>query len=434
MVDTRSDSYLKKLEEENRRLRVSLEELTILNDITRAISAAWSVDRIMELIVKKSIKHIKAEQGAVMLLDPKNEEKPFQTMIRRADITETTLPFRLDTQLIGWLLKYKKPLLSNDLENDERFKVDRTKDQPIRSVLSVPLLFKGRMIGSLNVFNKRTEEGFTDADKRLLSIIGTESAQVIESARLYEDEQALKVMQKEMKIAYKIQVGLLPQGAPDIPGYDIWGRSIPAKDVGGDYFDFIPREGARLGVCLGDVSGKGMPAALLVANIQAALRGYVLQGLCPEDCLGRSNEHLLTGMNLDRFVTLFYAMLDSKAHDLHYSNAGHNPPFLFRAGKEPRRLEVGGVALGCMGKAIYTAGRVTLDMGDILLVYSDGITEAIDRQEQLFGETRLAELVTANSGDTAERLVERIVEAVQQHAGELPQMDDMTAVVVKRCN
>jgi sigma-B regulation protein RsbU (phosphoserine phosphatase) len=432
MVDTRSDNYVKKLEEENRRLRVSLEELTILNDISRAISTAWSVDRIMELIVKKSIKHIKAEQGAVTLLDPKDEEKPFHTMIRRADITETTLPYRLDTQLMGWLLKYKKPLLSNDLEHDERFKVDYNKEQPIRSLLSVPLLFKGRMIGSLNVFNKRTEGGFTDADKRLLSIIGTESAQVIESARLCEDEQALKVMQKEMKLAYKIQMGLLPQAAPDIAGYDICGRSIPAKDVGGDYYDFIPRGDDRLSICLGDVSGKGMPAALLVANIQAALRGNVLQGLPPEECLERSNTHLLTSMNPDRFVTLFYAVLDSKAHELSYANAGHNRPLLFRALGEPERLEVGGVALGCMDRANYAVGRVVLRAGDVLLVYSDGITEAIDKEESLFGEARLVSLVRANSGDTAERLIERIVEAVGDHAGELPQMDDMTAVVVKR--
>ena len=432
MADTRSEGYVKKLEEENRRLRVSLEELTILNDISRAISAAWSVDRIMELIVKKSIKHIKAEQGAVMLLDPKDEQKPFHTMIRRADITETTLPYRLDTQLMGWLLKYKKPLLSNDLENDERFKVDRDKERPIRSLLSVPLLFKGRMIGSLNVFNKRVESGFTDADKRLLSIIGTESAQVIESARLYEEEQALKAMQKEMKLAYKIQMGLLPQAAPEIAGYDIWGRSIPAQDVGGDYYDFILRGDDRLGICLGDVSGKGMPAALLVANIQAALRGNVSQGLPPGECLERSNAHLLASMNPDRFVTLFYGVLDGKAHEVCYANAGHNRPFVFRAGGRPERLGIGGVALGCLDQATYTEGRAMLDPGDILLVYSDGITEAIDKEEGLFGEERLADLVVANAGDTAERLVERIVEAVREHAGELPQMDDMTAVVVKR--
>ena len=275
MADTERENYIARLEDENRELKVALTELTILHDIARAISSASSLERVMELIVRKCIKHLKAEQGAVMLLEKGDREKAFHTMIRRADTSATTLPYRLYSQLRGWMLKYRKPLLINDLQSDPRVKVGADKNQPIRSLLSVPLLYKGRMVGSLNVFNKRSEEGFTEADKRLLTIIGSESAQVIENARLYEEEQALLIMQQEMKLAYKIQVGLLPQTAPQITGYDIWGKSIPAKEVGGDYYDFVRMDEHRLGVCLGDVCGKGMPAALLMANLQAALRGQV---------------------------------------------------------------------------------------------------------------------------------------------------------------
>jgi sigma-B regulation protein RsbU (phosphoserine phosphatase) len=432
MAGTKGEAYTKRLEDENRLLKQAVEELTILNDISRAISSAWSLDDIMELIVRKCIKHFEAEQGSVILLDAAQEEKDFRTMIRRADRSEKVLPYRLGMQLRGWMLKYQKPLLINDLKGDSRFKVVLEKDQPIRSVLSVPLLFKGRMVGLLNVFNKKTRGGFTEADKRLLAIIGTESAQVIESARLYEEAQALSLMQKEMKVAYEIQMGLLPQTAPEIEGYDIWGKSIPAKDIGGDYYDFVRMDDGRLGICLGDVSGKGMPAALLMANVYATLRGQILQGLGPRECLERANKHLLAGMDAGRFVTLFHATLDGKTDQVCYCNAGHNHPFLFKEGKEAVRLTVSGVALGCMESPSYTEGCVEMAPGDIMLLYSDGITEAVNKDVEMFGEQRLADVVTANRGDGAEQLVEKIIAAVRQYSGETSQMDDMTAVVMKR--
>jgi sigma-B regulation protein RsbU (phosphoserine phosphatase) len=432
MCDTRSESYIRRIEEENQRLKSELDKLTTLNDIARAISSAWSLERIMELIVRQCIKHLKAEQGSVTLLDLENHDKPFQTMIRRGDRTETILPFRLDAQLRGWMLQYQQPLLVNDLQSDPRFTVDPKRDQPIRSILSVPLRSKGRMIGSLNVFNKREDEGFTDADQQLLTIIGTESAQVIENARLYEEERALQVMQKEMRLAYEIQTGLLPQGAPEIAGYDICGKSIPAQDVGGDYYDFIRLGAHRTGISLGDVSGKGMPAALLMANLQATLRAQTIQGLSPEECLKRSNTHLLGSMDPGRFITLFYAVLDGQSDELIYANAGHNHPFLLKGGKEPGRLDISGIALGSMEQACYSEGRVTMVPQDICVLFSDGITEAVNKDEELFGEHRLSRVVTENCGDSAERLIERIFEAVTHHAGSSPQMDDMTAVVIKR--
>jgi sigma-B regulation protein RsbU (phosphoserine phosphatase) len=432
MVDTKSDSYIRRIEKENERLKTSLEELTILHDIASAISSAWSLERIMELIIRKSIKHCKAEQGAVMLFDPTDEQKPFHTMIRRADTSRNVMPYSLDTQLTGWMLKYKQPLVIGDLRSDARFRVDPEKAQPVQSVLSVPLLFKGRMIGSLNVFNKQTPEGFTEADKRLLTIIGTESAQVIESARLYEKEQAWLLMQKEMKLAYKIQTGLLPQVAPDMSGYDIWGKSIPAKEVGGDYYDFVQMGEHRLGICLGDVSGKGMPAALLMANLQATLRSQIFQKSGTSVCLERANGHLLRSMDSGRFVTLFHAVLDGRTHDLRYSNAGHNYPFLLKGGREPGRLDVGGVALGCMENPRYAETSVTLNPGDIVLLYSDGITEAANKELELFGENRLTQVVADNHDDSAEQIIDKIVEAVREHSGQSTQSDDMTAVIVKR--
>ncbi len=205
-----SESNLK-LQEENKRLRTAIEELSVLNEISTAISSTQPLEQIIELIVRKCVKNIKVEQGAVMLLDEKDEDKPFRTMIRKQDSVSSILPFRLDTQLTGWMLKNKTPLLINNLENDTRFKYLMNEDFPIHSLLSVPMIVKGKMIGLLTIFNKKTEVGFTNNDQRLLGIIAAQSAQIIENARLYHEEQNLQHLQEEMHLAYEIQINLLPK-------------------------------------------------------------------------------------------------------------------------------------------------------------------------------------------------------------------------------
>ena len=254
-------SKIKALEEENHRLKIAIEELSALNDVATAITSNQSVEDVIDLIVRKCIKHLKAQQTVVMLLDEKDLVNPFHTMIRKQESISDLLPYRLDTQLTGWMLKNRSPLMINDFQKDERFKFVIKKDFPINSLLSVPMLLKGKMVGLLTVFNKHSDTGFTIEDQRLLSILAAQSSHIIENARLYEKEQALIRLQGEMRLANDIQVNLLPKSTPQIPGYLIAGKSIPAKDVGGDYFDFIPLKDNLVAFCLGDISGKGIPAA-----------------------------------------------------------------------------------------------------------------------------------------------------------------------------
>jgi serine phosphatase RsbU (regulator of sigma subunit) len=432
MVEKPRDQDIDRIEKENARLRTAVEELSILNDIATAVSSASSLERTIELIVHKCIKHLKVEQATITLLDGKQGETPFHTIIRGADTSNEILPYRLDTELTGWMLKNQKPLLINDLSSDSRFSAKDQGACPIRSLLSVPLLIKGRMIGLLNVFNKRTEKGFTDADARLLGIIATQSAQVIEHARLFVEEQTLKLIQEEMKLAYKIQMDLLPKEPPRLAGYDIAGISIPAKAVGGDYFDFIALDDHTLAFCLGDVSGKGMPAALLMANLQATLRGQIMIDPSPKSCLSRSNALIFRSTDEEKFATLFYGIIDCGTHRISYSNAGHNYPLLLKAGGQPSRLELGGLILGCFEDCTYSEDTIVLDPGDVLLIYSDGITESINADEDEFGEGKLIDILWKNSSGAAAQIIDQIVRAVRAHAGESSQRDDMTLLVVKR--
>jgi hypothetical protein len=194
------------------------------------------------------------------------------------------------------------------------------------------MVAQGRIMGVLTLYNKKHEDGFTEEDQRLVAILAGQSAQVVENARLYQEEQELLRVQEELRLAFQIQITLLPSTTPTLDGYDIAGTSIPAQSVGGDYFDFIPVSDNRLGLCVGDVAGKGLPAAMLMANIQATVRSLALTGDPVSLLLERSNRLLCQRLQKHMFVTLFYGELDAVTHRFVYANAGHNRPYLIRAG------------------------------------------------------------------------------------------------------
>jgi len=262
--------------------------------------------------------------------------------------------------------------------------------------------------------------------------IAAQSVQVIENARLYEKEQALFRMQEEFRLASEIQYGLLPKSAPRMEGYDITGVSYPARIVGGDYYDFIPIDTNRLAVCVGDISGKGLPAALLMANLQATIRGQTLLNPPPKDCLQRSNKLLYQSTDPKKFATLFYGILDTEKNRFLYSNAGHNKPILFSEKKRPRLLNVAGIALSFMENFSYDEESIALNPGDVLLIYTDGITEAMNAFDEEFGDEKLEALVNTAIDLSADELTEKVVASVKQHAGDRDQSDDFTLVIIKR--
>jgi len=421
-----------RLGRENLRLQRAVEELGILNEIAMAINSTLALEKILDLVTQRCVHHLGAEQGAVLLLEEQKTARPFQTICRVGDTSHQRLPFRLDDQLTGWMLKYRSPLLINDMRADRRFATGEGDLFAVHSLLCVPMVNKGKMIGLLVVFNKKTAGGFSVDDQRLLAIIASESAHVIENARLAEKENALLYMQEELRLAYEIQNNLLPKEPPRLTGYDIAGKSIPAKEVGGYYFDFLAFEEHRLAFCLGDVSGKGLPAALLMANLQAAVRSQTMSGTSLTSCLERANSLLFRNTSPEKFATLFFGCLDSSGHVLHYSNAGHNHPFLIGNEMEPQRLSAGGLALGCFESFPFEESQVQMNPDDLLVVFSDGISEAVNNAGEEFGEARISELAMANRNASAAELIEKILQNVGAHAGDRPQQDDMTLVVVKR--
>jgi serine phosphatase RsbU (regulator of sigma subunit) len=391
---------------EIQKLKLAVKELSVLNDIATAVSTTHDLNQVIELIVHECVNHLNVEQGAIMLLDSTETDDQFRTIVREIDTDTDIVPYHFGVQLSGWMIKNQMPLLINDFPNDNRFVNLSGEEFPINSILSVPLKTKGKIIGVLNVFNKISEDGFTPNDQRMLSIIAAQSAQAIESARLYDEEKSLKIIEEELNFATEIQTNLLPKLNPQIDGFDIAGKSVPAKEVGGDYYDFIPIDKNKNAICLGDISGKGMPAAMLMANLQATLRGQALFTSSAEECLTRANKLLYRSTDLQKFATLFYGILDTAESTFHFSNAGHDFPFLIDSDKKVTRLTKGGTVLGFMEDYQFEEDSIKLNTSDTIIIYSDGIPDAMNEQNEYFGEDRLLAILTENIKSTAEMFIE----------------------------
>lgn len=411
------------------RLRKSLAELSTINDLARALSVNFNLDDILKTVIKRTNSVMRASQSTITMLDS-NDFTRDGTLVR--EIEHSNDPhFHLHQSLIGLMLNKKKPFIFNDPARDEM--IDGVPLQPgVKNFVCAPLVVGDKLIGVLTAYNRLDMQGFNDDDKRLLAIIGAQSAQVIERARLLADELAAAQYREEIRMASMIQAELLPSRPPAIAGYSMFGLSVPARQVGGDYFDFIEIGDGQWGIALGDVSGKGVPASLLMANLQATLRGQALQGRDCTTCVTWCNRLLFHSTAPEKFATLFYCVLDSREHTLRYCNAGHEPPLVFGAGHEPRGLGAGGVPTGLFEDFAYQGAETTIGAGEVLVLYSDGVTDMENETGEAFGLERLKELVTSHCDAGAELIAQRLVAAVRTHAGVAEPFDDLTVVVVRR--
>ncbi len=425
---------IQQLKEENQRLRRAVDELAILNDLSLAISGSLDSEKIMRSIIGKSIRALGAEQGDITLV-AENQENPTQTLVRSMISTSEHSPLHLNQNLLGWMQINKKPLMINEPGNDSRFR-NVTWDSSIHSLLSAPLMARSKLIGILTIYNKRTDHntGFTESDQRLLSIIAAQSAQVVENARLYEDEEAYRFMRRELELASTIQKKMLPATPPKLNGYSIAGKNVTAQEVGGDYFDYIQMSENRWAFCLGDISGKGLPASLLMTNLHAILRGQTFHLVNPGDILKHANSQLFQSTTSEKFATLFLAILDTSKNTIHYSSAGHDYPFLMRKDGSYERLESGGLPLGMMDGMDYDEDFIELQPGDFLFVFSDGVPDVTNVHDVMFGEERLTGLLqeSTEKDEESETIIDKVVGSCINHCGKAKLFDDITAIALKR--
>jgi serine phosphatase RsbU (regulator of sigma subunit) len=299
-------------------------------------------------------------------------------------------------------------------------------------MMGVPLQTGDRVIGLIYVDNGAILHPFSQEDLDLLTVMANVAAIRIEHARLAEVEQSEKLMELELAQASEIQAMLLPTEAPVFPGYDLAGHNLPCRTVGGDYFDFVPYADGRVALVVGDVSGKGLPAALLMSSLQA--RVQMLRETSPDPAFAVTvlNRNLAERCPAGKFITFFYALLDPASGELKYSNAGHNYPLLIRANGTVEQLAGGGMVLGLFPTIRYEARETTLEPGDMLALYSDGVTEASSPEGEEFGEEGLAKFLLERRSESCAHLVAGLVDYLRDWHGSSSFTDDFTIVLVKR--
>jgi phosphoserine phosphatase RsbU/P len=313
---------------------------------------------------------------------------------------------------------------------------ERAALEELRPELLIPLSLNEKVLGIMSLGPKQSEEPFSPTDLRLLSSVAAQTGLALGNGRLTDaikEEVRLREKQnRELELGREVQERLFPQEYPAIVGLEYAGACRPALSVGGDYYDFIPMPNGGLGIAIGDVSGKGIPAALLMATLRAFLRGQAIDHETDlREVITNLNRLVFESSAPDRYATFFLGVFDSGSRFLNYVNAGHNAPMVIRLGGEVVRLEAGGTVVGLIPEGSWEQGRVKLEVGDLLVLFTDGISEAMNQADEEWGAGRLIEAVRATRGSAPKTILENIVRSADGFVAGAPQFDDMTLIVAR---
>jgi sigma-B regulation protein RsbU (phosphoserine phosphatase) len=416
----------------NTQLRLQIQRLESLIDASKMLNSTLNLNKLLKLILELATQNLDAERGTIYLVDHERKEL-WSKVLKGKELVEIRLP--VGTGIAGHVAKSGKTVNLEDAWKDKRFYsgYDMRTGFKTKSMLCMPLKNReGKIIGVFQIINKAAGF-FTEADERFLEAFSDHVALAIENAQLHEAMLEKERMEKEIEIAARIQQALLPKQLPKIPSYDLDAAAIPCKSVGGDYYDIIQLDPHRYVMVVADVSGKGVPAALLVSTLQASLHAYIQMGGELDELVKRLNAVVFKNTSSERFITLFASVLDTRNHLLSYVNAGHNyPVWINEERKVAFGLSEGGIPLGMLPNAKYEIASTALRPKDLMVFYTDGVTEAKNKSFRDYGEERLKVCIERSVGLEAHAIKSRIVEDIRRFTGPEQQSDDLTLVVLKR--
>ena len=405
--------------------------LVLISKVGVALLASVTLTETLEQIVALVFEAVPADRCMIMMRDAKSPELKV-AVARLRDRAGEVGEIRISRSVIDEVVTNGKSVLTSDAQADPRFAGGTVMLQGVRSVLAVPLGVGANVFGIIYADSPLSDNRFTEDHLKVLTTLSSVAAIRVENARLTEEQMERERLEREQQVASEIQQRFLPAAAPQVNGYELQGISFPCYEIGGDYYDFIEREDGKLVVALGDVSGKGTAAALLMSSLHAAIHAQADTHDSIVDTIAAVNRYLTESIPPNRFVTLFYAELDPEIGRLTFLNAGHNPPLIVHAGGTMEQLASGGLPLGIMAEAEFREGRTQLHPGDVLVVYSDGVSEAVNPTGEEFGPTRLYEVVARNLDASASGIRDRIESALTKFCQGTPAADDITLVIVKR--
>jgi serine phosphatase RsbU (regulator of sigma subunit) len=403
-------------------------EKDVLLDITKALAAPFDLEDVVEAIFSALRQVIDYDAAAIYLVNRRTETLELVSEHGYPEGSESAFDLQIGQGIVGWVAKSGQPVIVPDVRADARYVAARA---TTRSEIAAPLMVEGRAIGVFNLESDH-EDVYHEGHLELLLAFAAQAAMAVERARTARERVERRRLERELSIARDIQRSFLPAGPPSVPGFDFAGTSISHDQVGGDYYDFINVSDTRLGLAIADVSGKGIPAALLMAGFRMCLLAEIRNEFAIRAVMRKVNQLLHESTERHRFVTAFYGVLDWRNNVVIFCNAGHNPPLLLRADGTSEELSDGGVALGVLEDTRYEERPVALGAGDVLVMYTDGISEAEDDHGEQFGVERIASIVRTHAGHTARELTQDIVAAVLDWAGEKGPGDDLTLIVMRK--
>ena len=410
----------KEVRDVNRRLDGKINELNTLFELSKEFNGVLEADRLIKLLIYSIMGHIGVSRY-MLCLQKNGVMKVVASRIERPVMPALSMQFE----------KVKGPVIVDALTK----KSDATMKALLQELgihVLIPLQLQHETRGVIGLGEKMHGARYTDADLEFLTSVGNLAIVSLENARLFQEAIERQKLEDELLIAKEIQNGLLPARLPTIPHFDLAAMNISSKQVGGDYYDLIKIDQDRFVLAIGDVSGKGAPASLLMASLQATIRALVPLGLPLSDLTRRVNDLVCDNTRSDRFITFFWGILDASARTFNYVSAGHNPPYVFRANGRIERLDKGGIILGIMKNVVpYEDGKVTLHPGDVLVLFTDGVSEAMNADGEELGEEHIERIVTQYGDKSAQVLLSEIVERVKKHSKNVPQSDDITLLVAK---
>ena len=424
-------NFVQELIRNSERTATELSKLHQLIEAAKIVNSTLELDKLLTVILETALHVVDADRGTLYLIDYTKQEL-WSKVLKGTQLVEIRFP--IGKGIAGYVAATGDTLVTEDAYLDHRFnpEFDERTGFRTKTMLCMPMRNKEqKIIGVFQLLNKLNGL-FTVDDQNFIDALSVHSSIAIENARLYDQEREKIKMEKELLAAREVQVSLLPNSAPHVEGYDLAGTSLPAQFIGGDYFDFIPLDKSKTIFCLGDVSGKGLPAALLMAKLQATLRAETLSKGSPKDWIRRANKLLHQNTTPEKFMTLFFGLLDKEHHTICYCNAGHDAPYFISQQGEIQRLKTGGLVLSVLNDYPYEEETFSLRPGEVLIVTSDGVIDAINPEQQRLGENKLIEILLSHRNGTAREILDAVLNAVKKHTRDVAQFDDITIVVLKR--
>jgi sigma-B regulation protein RsbU (phosphoserine phosphatase) len=405
--------------------------LALISKVGITLLASATLNETLEQIVTLVFEAVPADRCLIMMRDEGSEDLRVAVARLRDRVGEVG-EIRVSRNVLDEVVIRGKSVLTSDAQHDPRFASGTVVLQGVRSVLAVPLGVADKVFGIIYADSPIAEGRFTEDHLKVLTTLASVAAIRVENARLVEARLERERLERELALASEIQQRFQPTAPPHVNGYELQGISFPCYEIGGDYYDFIEREDGRLVIALGDVSGKGTAAALLMSSLHAAIHAQSSSHDSLVATISAVNRYLADNIPANRFVTLFYAELDPQTGTLSFLNAGHNPPLIVHSAGTVEQLASGGLPLGIKPDAEYREGRTQLQLGDVLVIYSDGVTEAVSPTGEEFGATRLYEVVARNIEASAAGIRDRIESSLTKFAQGTSAADDITLVIVKR--